>query len=298
MVSKKIASQVSIVIPSYNMAWCLSRAIKSCLNQSSLPAEIIIVDDCSNDDTSIVVKKLSLKHPLIKYIKLAHNSGAALAMMEGVKAARCDWVAFLDADDELTPDSLSSRLTAISLYPRPTKLGFVYGDVYVQKDSGLKLIKNKHLSGYQYPYLTKELSLCQQIVLLVRRETLLKSGYPTTILPYATDDDMIMSLAKISDITSTMQPVAIIHLHNSTTRMSNNLRQVAQGTKDLIAKYRLDIIHYHGYGRLFLWYLRLFRRYVEAEIQSEHNLVSTFILKLVYQTLQFIVLHTFDIHWL
>ena len=107
-----------------------------------------------------------------------------------------------------------------------------------------------------------------------------------------------MSLAKISEITYTEEPVAIIHLHESVGRMSNNLKQVAIGTKGLINKYSHDIIRYHGYGRLFLWQLRLFRRYVESEIQVKHNLVITLFLKLIYQTLQFIVLHTFDIHWL
>ncbi len=300
MVSTKIEplTQVSIVIPSYNMGWCLPRAIKSCLKQTVKAKEIIIVDDCSADDTHAIVKHYLTKYPQIKYIRLTHNSGSATAMISGVKAANGDWIAFLDADDELTHDSLSSRLDVISNYSEPDKLGFIYGHVYVQKDSGLKLIKNKLISGYQYPYLTKELSLCQQIVLLVRRETLINSGYPTFILPYATDDDMIMSLAKISEIAYTEKPVAIIHLHESVGRMSNNLKQVAIGTKGLINKYSHDIIQYHGYSRLLLWKIRLLRRYVEAEIQVQHNLLVTFFLKIIYHFLQFIVIHTFDIHWL
>jgi len=295
MATKK---EVSIIIPAYNMAWCLPRAIKSCLKQTVKPSEIIIVDDGSTDKTKSVMQKLCLEYPHIEYLSLTKNRGAAVAMMTGVKAAKSRWVAFLDADDELTNDSLALRLAAVANYASPAKLGFVYGDVYVKHGDNLKLIKNKYLSGYQYPYLTQELSLCQQIVMLVDRVKLLKSGYPTATLSYATDDDMLMTLAKESEITYTQNPVAIIHLHQSKSRMSNNLDRVAEGTASLIQKYRKDIIHYHGYGRLFLWHLRLFRRRVEAEKTREHNILYSWILKVLYAALQFFVTKTFDIHWL
>lgn len=293
-----MAINVAIIIPSYNMGWCIARAINSCLKQTVKSPEIIVVDDASTDNTATVVKKLASKHPNIRYIRQEQNMGAAQAMMVGVKAAKSNWVAFLDADDELTPNSLSSRLDVIQKHTYPNKLGFVYGNVYVEVEGGLKLIKNKLISGYQYPYLTKELSLCQQIVVLVRKQYLLDSGYPTVYLPSSTDDDMILTLAKRYEIGYTTDPVAIIHLHDSTSRMTNNLDRVADGTAILIAKYKQDIIHYHGYARLMLWYLRLFRRRLEAEIGRGHNIVTTSFLKVVYQVLQFVVRQSFDIHWL
>ena len=296
-------NSVSIVIPTFNMAWCIERAVKSCLKQTVKSPGIIVIDDASTDNTSTVVKKLASKHPNIRYIRQEKNVGAAQAMMVGVKAARSIWVAFLDADDELTPNSLESRLNIIQNYSYPDKLGFVYGNIYVEKEGGLKLIKNKLISGYQYPYLTKELSLCQQIVVLVRKQYLLDSGYPTIYLPSSTDDDMILTIAKKYEIGYTTDPVAIIHLHDSTSRMTNNREYkleifIADGTAGLIAKYKPDIIRYHGYPRLFLWYLRLFRRRIEAEIDKGHNTIFTYFLKVMYQILQYIVLKTFDIHWL
>lgn len=289
---------VAIVIPSYNMGWCIKRAIKSCLKQTVKSHEIIIIDDASTDDTTKIVKKLIVKYPIITYIRKAANTGTAQAMMIGVKTAKSEWVAFLDADDELTSNSLESRLTIIQNYPNPEKLGFVYGNVYVEMAEEQKLIKNKLISGYQYPYLTKELSLCQQIVMLVRKKHLLATGYPTITLPSSTDDDMLLSLAKDYEIAYTEEPVAIIHLHNSNTRMTNNLDRVADGTAGLIYKYKTDIVKYHGEIRLLLWYLRLFRRRVEVEIGNGHTLVVATILKIIYQILQFIVIKTFEIHWL
>src|SRR5262249_44254338 len=97
---------VSVVIPSYNMNWCVTRAIASCQAQSMAVNEIIVVDDCSTDNTEAVVRDLMARDPRIKYFKLQKNGGHLAALRFGAREAVSDWVALLDADDELTPDSI------------------------------------------------------------------------------------------------------------------------------------------------------------------------------------------------
>jgi hypothetical protein len=90
---------VSVVIPCYNQAQYLPEAIESCLAQSCPPAEIIVVDDASTDDTSKVAKC----YP-VTLIRHRRNKGVAAARNTGVKAARGHYICCLDADDRLAPE--------------------------------------------------------------------------------------------------------------------------------------------------------------------------------------------------
>lgn len=88
---------VSIIMPTYNRGYIISRAIDSILNQTFSNFELIIVDDCSIDDTEEIVKKYNDSR--IKYIKLEKNSGANYARNVGLKYAKGDFITFQDSDD-------------------------------------------------------------------------------------------------------------------------------------------------------------------------------------------------------
>ena len=94
---------VSVVIPLYNKEQYIARAIDSILNQSVQPTEIIIVNDGSTDNSELVVKQYT--DPRIRLIT-QENAGEGAARNRGVKEAKCDLVAFLDADDEWKPEFL------------------------------------------------------------------------------------------------------------------------------------------------------------------------------------------------
>lgn len=90
---------VSIIMPAYNCEDYILKSIESVINQIYKNWELIIIDDCSEDGTSKVVKKLQENENRIKYRKLKTNSGAAAARNEGVKLAKGEFIAFLDSDD-------------------------------------------------------------------------------------------------------------------------------------------------------------------------------------------------------
>jgi glycosyltransferase involved in cell wall biosynthesis len=121
---------VSVVIPSYNMDWCVSRAVTSCQNQSMPVDEIIVVDDCSTDDTESVVRSLMSRDPRIRYLRPKKNGGHLATLHFGACNAGSAWVALLDADDELTPRSIEARIVAANAYEKATgaKPQLVYGD--------------------------------------------------------------------------------------------------------------------------------------------------------------------------
>jgi glycosyltransferase involved in cell wall biosynthesis len=103
----KTIAPVSVVIPCYRCASTIQRAIQSVIAQILKPAEVILVDDASGDETLAVLKEFEQQHPdWIKVIALAENQGVASARNAGWAAASHTFIAFLDADDSWHPDKI------------------------------------------------------------------------------------------------------------------------------------------------------------------------------------------------
>lgn len=101
---------VSIIMPSYNTGRFIRETIESVLAQSYSTWELIIVDDCSNDNTDDVVKQY-LTDERIRYIKNDTNSGAAMSRNRALREAKGKWIAFLDSDDLWEPDKLQKQIS-------------------------------------------------------------------------------------------------------------------------------------------------------------------------------------------
>lgn len=99
---------VSIIMPTYNCAKFIGKTIESVIAQTYENWELIIVDDCSKDNTEEVVSKY--KDNRIKYHRLENNSGAAVARTEAMKKARGSYMSFLDSDDLWKEDKLEKQL--------------------------------------------------------------------------------------------------------------------------------------------------------------------------------------------
>src|SRR5262245_22134264 len=110
---------VSVVIPTYNSGPLVVEAVRSVLAQSRPAAEIIVIDDGSTDDTR---ERLADFASQIRYIHQP-NQGVAAARNHGVRAASCEWVAFLDADDVWHPRKLEYQLVALEARPDLVLLG-------------------------------------------------------------------------------------------------------------------------------------------------------------------------------
>lgn len=102
---------VTVVTPSYNSSKFIEKTIQSILNQTYKNWELLIVDDCSTDDSYAVVKNYADKDKRIHLIKLEQNSGAAVARNTGIKAANGRFIAFLDSDDTWLPEKLSEQVS-------------------------------------------------------------------------------------------------------------------------------------------------------------------------------------------
>lgn len=99
---------VSIIMPSYNTERFIADSIQSVLNQTYQNWELIIVDDCSTDNTDTVVA--SFTDSRIKYLKNEKNSGAAVSRNRALREARGKWIAFLDSDDLWASEKLEKQI--------------------------------------------------------------------------------------------------------------------------------------------------------------------------------------------
>ena len=105
------ACRVSVLIPAFNSAATLRRAVQSALTQDLRDLEVVIIDDGSRDETGHVARRLARDDPRLRVMTLARNHGKSFAMNTGVATARGQWIAVLDADDWYTPDRLSVLLS-------------------------------------------------------------------------------------------------------------------------------------------------------------------------------------------
>lgn len=100
---------VSIITPSYNTADYIAETIKSIQTQTYTNWELIIVDDCSTDNTDEVVKPFLVDERIL-YLKNEKNSGAAMSRNYALRKAKGKWIAFLDSDDIWLPEKLERQI--------------------------------------------------------------------------------------------------------------------------------------------------------------------------------------------
>lgn len=102
-------TNVSVVIPTYNRSEHVFGAVESVLEQTRTPAEVIVVDDGSTDDTPELFSDVS---DPVRYVR-QENAGVSAARNRGVQEAASEWIAFLDSDDRWEPRKLERQMSAL-----------------------------------------------------------------------------------------------------------------------------------------------------------------------------------------
>lgn len=105
---------VSVIIPSFNRAHLLTQTIPSYIQKNV--GEVIFVDDCSTDNTADVIEHLQKMYPIIKYVRMGHNSKQMAAKNKGIEYARYPYVYFGDDDSFITSETISELLETMKQY--------------------------------------------------------------------------------------------------------------------------------------------------------------------------------------
>lgn len=105
---------VSVIIPVYNVSKYIRYTIESILNQSYKDVEVVLVDDCSTDNSAEIIAEYTSTHLNIVYLKLERNQGAAVARNKALSIAKGRYVAFLDSDDVWCEGKLEKQLALMN----------------------------------------------------------------------------------------------------------------------------------------------------------------------------------------
>ena len=160
---------VSIIMPSYNTAQYISDSINSVLLQTYTRWELIIVDDCSSDNTDAIIQPF-LGDKRIVYLKNEVNSGAAVSRNRALREARGRWIAFLDSDDTWDPRKLEKQLK----YMKENNYAFTYTDYRMCVDgkwmpfinTGPNYVNKRRMYNYCYFSTITVMYDCEKIGLI------------------------------------------------------------------------------------------------------------------------------------
>ncbi|EAK0494241.1 glycosyltransferase family 2 protein [Campylobacter lari] len=153
-------SQISIIMPTYNVEKYIARALESCINQTFKDIEIIVIDDCGNDKSIEIAKEYASKDDRIKIIHNEENLKLLRARCEGVKVATSPYIMFLDPDDylelnaceecvnSLTKDTDLLCFNHFTLKQNKIQKNFFNKNHFQQKDYFIFLLKQ--LPNYQW----------------------------------------------------------------------------------------------------------------------------------------------------
>jgi len=275
---------VSVIIPTYNRAYLVGRAIKSILNQTYLDFEIIIIDDGSEDNTDEVVNNFSDNR--IRYIKLEKNTGAAAARNRGINEAKGDFIAFQDSDNEWLPEKLKKQMDIFEKLP--SNIGVLYSKVLRIKGDEKTLIPSDKImkkEGDLYEDLIKK-NFIDLPTAIVRKECLEKIGLFDESLPRLQDWELWIKISNKYHFKYIDEPlVNAYHMKDSLTGSPKfyciALEIILDRHLDDFKKYRKILARYYidlGHNLFYLGYKEKARKYLlKAFITYPLNLMSLFV---------------------
>ncbi len=188
---------VTVVIPTFNRAMTLERAIGSVLAQTFGDFELLVIDDGSTDETASLMAKTTDRR--VRYLPQAVNRGVAAARNIGLREARGDFIAFLDSDDEWMPEKLERQL---DLFERLSdNVGLVYAGVEAVSENGNRTKQMPSDRGDVYRKL-----LLRNVITgggssaVIRRNVVATVGFFDESLPAIEDYDYWLKLSRFFEV--------------------------------------------------------------------------------------------------
>ncbi len=253
--------KISVIIPTYNRAHSLPRAIKSVLMQTYKDFELIIVDDGSTDNTYEIVNKYIEKDDRVKYIKHEINKGGNKARNTGIKNALGNYITFLDSDDEYLSNNLEER------FKIRQKISSDYGVIYNQNikktNLGEKIVPKRGIKKNEsvIKYLFSNEGELQTNTLFISKDILIKNNlYFDENLKRHQDWDLAI---RLQDVTSFYFLNKVLSIWNAKGEFNRVSKQKDYSTSfELIEKYKDKFNKEKGvlskfYYKIGIWHLKI-----------------------------------------
>lgn len=243
---------VSVVVPTYNRADVLPRAIESVLQQTYEDFELIIVDDGSTDTTKEVVQ--SYDDERIRYVPLKTNNGANAARNTGIRQANGRYISFLDSDDEFRRGYLKECISKFQ--DEQESIGGVFTSYYMYNGGLLTDISLATSERVTFDDIVEQNVIGGFSCITVRSQVFESVGFLDEELKSTQDYDFYIRLLKKYDAIGIKEP--LVNYHYTSDSISTNINKKIKGQKQIETKYG-DILsqkrlasHHQSRGKLYM----------------------------------------------
>jgi glycosyltransferase involved in cell wall biosynthesis len=250
--------KISVVIPAYNRENTIEKCLKSVINQSYAPYEIIVVDDGSTDHT---INKIEEMHcDKIRILKQNHK-GAQAARNKGIVEAKGDYIAFLDSDDEWLLNKLECQVpylhgrTDVVVYCDCYEVNRIAGQIRARITNGGNGNVYKEMlmsSGPTFPGI-----VCS-------KKALMDIGLLDEKVPAHQEWETSIRLAKNNEFVHIREPLFKWNWHDGETISKDTLRNI-KGYEYIVNKYKFEILKNNGVEGLKDYYEDLLNKGIECE---------------------------------
>lgn len=217
--------RVSVVIPTYNRAADVGRALDSVLSQTYPATEVIVVDDGSTDNTEEVVARFGSR---VTYIRQP-NSGVSAARNRGFRVATGEWIAFLDSDDWWLPEKIQLQIEALRGKPGAV---LVYTSAWIISPDGTRELAQAAAPERLWPAMRCSNRIISCSSVMVRRDVLIAEGGFNQALSGSEDWDLWVRLVQKHRFAFVSEPV-IAYVITPNSLCQNPERNIADAERML-----------------------------------------------------------------
>ncbi len=195
-------AKVTVIIPTYNRAQTLRRAIESVQSQSFKDWQMIVVDDGSTDETQSLLE--NILEPKLKVIK-TQNKGVSHARNRAVKESQTQWIAFLDSDDEWLPEKLQSQM---DLADKDKALQVIHGEeIWIRNGIRVNPMKKHQKNGGDIFFDSIKLCCMSPSTVVLKKSLLLEVGLFREDFPVCEDYDLWLKITSRYPVGFINQPI-------------------------------------------------------------------------------------------
>jgi GT2 family glycosyltransferase len=225
---------VSVVVPCYKYGQYVQQTVTSILRNERVDIDVLVIDDCSPDDSWEVVQALPRFDTRVRVVRNERNQGLIATANDGLDQAKGDYVVLLSADDALAPGWLDRGVDLLERTPHAT---FVKGPVRVFEGPHLPTLrKQRDLRSVVWPGRDWIAKSCDQGVtdvrspeVIVRTSAQRQAGGYNPKVPYSSDMEMWLRLASLGDVIEVTGPVsAFYRFHPSNMSRGKDLLGVGE----------------------------------------------------------------------
>ncbi|WP_072013740.1 glycosyltransferase family A protein [Myxosarcina sp. GI1] len=233
--------QVSVIVPTKDRPQMLDRAVQSICSQTTLPAEIIIVDDASVASYPEIIEQLKERSPVpLIYHRNSQSSGPGATRNQGAKLASGNVLMFLDDDDLWLPEKIANQLNILTEHP---EVGLVYAARSVVDEAGNNLFQiTPKLAGQIYSQMLQKNHVGVTSSVAVRKDLFLEAGGFDPEIAVREDYELWIRLSKVTKIAFDPQATVLWTVHSQPRKQTSSKPEIYEAAVEkILQKYQQDL---------------------------------------------------------